>query len=468
MPQARDILGDDERWFTPDRRFYRATRTESPAQFSFLYVDRPELVSQFLNPPKAAGKEGVARFHYQDKSAQSRDYEWSLDGQSGKPLVLPDSDLTVTYEGISRFDPHEMGLGSRLGDAEIPFAQFRVRKGEGAEVLHYGWATLPMFPNVIPSQSGDGGDAQRALVAIDYYLPPEVDPKTNGLFGVIEVLGTPQGSLYYRVFGRGEAGLGENRGSGPVTKGMEIQAFGGNPNQPMSLSFEVEEYLTAGRTKKICEPIVLPKGQMGEGIAAALAEMTVDGHTEDFWVRRSPTLEPNFERVSFPSGDYEVSFDVDRKNLGFSLRLDDFDVGFEPGTEQATRFVSQVRLTDEAEDIHDEPHTIAMNEPLTHRGYTFYQSSYNRHQDPKTLEPDGQFQSVFAVATDPGRHVKYAGCLLVVLGAFVQFYMKAGVFTRGGPVAQTLGGLIAGKRALANGQTPGSGVVVVTESEESL
>jgi hypothetical protein len=468
MPQARDVLTGDEQWFVPDRRFYRATRTESPAQFSFLYVDRPELVAQFLNPPKQSGKEGVARFHYQDRSGQSRDHELRLDGQAGKPVVLPESDLTVTFEGISQFDPRELGLAGRLGDAEIPFAQFRVRKGDGPEVLHYGWATLPMFPSVIPSQGGDDGAPQRALVAIDYYLPPVVDPKTNGLFGVIEVMGTPQGSLYYRVFGRGEQGLGEIRSVGPLTKGKEIAAFGGNPNQPMSLSFEVDEYLPAGRTKKAAEPIVLPKGQMGEGIPAALAEMTVDGHTEQVWIRRSPTLEPVFQHVSFPSGDYEVSFDVDRKNLGFTLRLDDFDVGFEPGTEQATRFVSQVRLTDEAEDIHDQPHTIAMNEPLTHRGYTFYQSNYIRHQDPKTGELDGQFESVFAVATDPGRNTKYFGVFMVVVGAFVQFYMRAGVFTRGGPVAQTLGGLLPRKRLLANGQSPGSGVVVVTESEEAL
>ena len=96
--------------------------------------------------------------------------------------------------------------------------------------------------------------------------------------------------------------------------------------------------------------------------------MTVDGHTEEFWIRRSPSLEPHFQQVSFPSGDYEVAFDVDRKDLGFSLKLDDFDVGFDPGTEQASRFVSQVRMTDEAVGIKDEPHTIQMNEPLDASG----------------------------------------------------------------------------------------------------
>jgi hypothetical protein len=467
MPQKLDILEGEQRWFVPDRRFYRAARTQRPAQFAFMYVDRPELVEHFLNPPKDAGKEGVARIHYQDKAGKDRDFEWRLEGQAGKPLVLPESDLTIVFEDVINFPLGGSGLGGGLGEASIPLAQFKVHKGDGSEVLHYGWASLPMFPNVIPNQRDKDGNPQEALVAIDYYLPPEVDPKTNGLFGVVEVLGTPSGALYYRVFGRGENGLGAVRSVGPVTKGKEILAFGGNPNQPMTISFQVEEYLTAGRSQEICEPIVLPKGEMGNAIPAALAEMTVDGHTREFWIRRSPTLEPVFERVSFPSGNYEVSFDVDRKNVGFSLTLKDFEVGFDPGTQQASRFVSQVELEDEAAGIQDQPHTIAMNEPLTHKGYTFYQSSYNRHLDPKTLEPDGRFQSVFQVATDPGRNIKYAGCLMVVFGAFVQFYMRAGIFTDGGKRERERTAARARKSATVsgNGVSPGSTVAVVNENE---
>jgi cytochrome c biogenesis protein ResB len=283
-------------------------------------------------------------------------------------------------------------------------------------------------------------------------------------------MGTPDGSLYYRVFGRGEQGLGEVRSIGPLRKNQEVLAFGGNPNQPMTISFRVEDYLQAGREKEICEPMQLPKSQMNNSLGAALVDMTVDGHTEEFWIRRSPTLEPLFQRVSFPSGDYEVAFDVDRKDLGFSLKLDDFDVGFDPGTEQASRFVSQVRLNDESRGINEQPHTISMNEPLTHRGYTFYQSSYNRHRDPQTLRETGQFQSVFQVATDPGRSIKYAGCLLVVLGAFVQFYMRAGLFSDGGKREREWAAAKAKakKRAEDNGQEPGSTVTVVSEADETL
>jgi cytochrome c biogenesis protein ResB len=106
--------------------------------------------------------------------------------------------------------------------------------------------------------------------------------------------------------------------------------------------------------------------------------MTVDGHTEEFWIRRSASLDAVYQPVTFPTGAYEIAYDTDRKDLGFELKLDDFEVGFDPGTEKASSFASQVRLTDEAMGIRDKPITISMNEPLTHRQWTFYQSRYER------------------------------------------------------------------------------------------
>jgi hypothetical protein len=73
-----------------------------------------------------------------------------------------------------------------------------------------------------------------------------------------------------------------------------------------------------------------------------------------------------------------------------------------------------------------------MNHPLDHNGYTFYHMRYQPDIDPQTDRPSGRFLSVFQVATNPGRPIIYLGCLGVVLGTFVQFYMRAGVFTDGG------------------------------------
>ena len=80
--------------------------------------------------------------------------------------------------------------------------------------------------------------------------------------------------------------------------------------------------------------------------------------------------------------------------------------------------------------IKDKPITISMNHPLTHRKLTFYQSSYERLRGPDGRET-GDFQSVLQVGYDAGRFLKYLGCALVVLGALLQFTMRAGLFSGG-------------------------------------
>jgi hypothetical protein len=59
-----------------------------------------------------------------------------------------------------------------------------------------------------------------------------------------------------------------------------------------------------------------------------------------------------------------------------------------------------------------------MNEPLKHKGYTFYQSSF---EEDKMGNP---VTSVLTVNYDPGRWLKYIGCLLIVLGSILLFYFK--------------------------------------------
>lgn len=507
---------EQERWLTPHqedlipvfRKLYRVVKKKGPASFAFLYADRPELIDDFVNPPKDSGPAGVVRMRYRDKAGKPRLYEWRLDDAVeakkpadadhdhthddsthanahahahedaakkssdeflGKTVTLPDSDITATFKGVAEIPA---GLDRLLGESEIPVAHFKVRKGDGPEADYYGWALLPMVPSQVPSARGPAEPLGDPAVQLTYFLPPTLDA-ASGRLGLIEILGTPDGTLYHRVFGRGKQGVAEFRSVGPLARGKEVVAFGGVPNMPMTLTFRVDEYLTAGREEEICEPVVLPKGQ--SGLAASLVAMTVkDGDrstTKEFWIRRSPTLDPAPQHVEFPSGEYEVVYDVDRRPVGFSLKLDDFEVGFDPGTQQPSSFVSKVRLTDESMGIKDKPYTISMNEPLTHRGYTFYQSNYSREVDPRTLRETGRFQSVFQVGLDPGRRIKYLGCVLVVFGAFVQFYMRAGLFSDGGKRERARAEARVRKRAGTTNGTPDpvrSDVEVVTESEETL
>ncbi|QEH33372.1 Cytochrome c biogenesis protein Ccs1 [Aquisphaera giovannonii] len=435
MPQAREAFAsEDEQWFALDRRFHRVARSEiggreAPALIAFGYVDRPELIEDFLKPPMDAGPRGLARFRYADKSGKTRVHDLPLRDQEGKTITLPESDLSVTVEKVADFPTSDGGLFRVLGEAAVPVGIFEIRKGDGPAVKHWALASLPMIPNVAPNPDDPSATPPQPLASINLMVVPDLDPKLSGRMGQIEVLAGPDGKLSYRVFGRGKDGKTVLRSSGQVATGKAIPALGGG-DMPMFINFRVDDYLPAGVTRQVYEPLYLPKAQMDQGIPAVLLELSTGDASREVWVRRDDSTDtPAFRPVQLGDRTYQVAYDVDRQPLGFQLKLDKFDVGFMPGTENATKFESQVRLTDDSQGIKERPHLISMNDPMSHRGFTFYQMRYSPVSDPETGQKTGLYQSVLHVGVDPGRPVKYAGCLLLVLGIFLQFTMKAGVFS---------------------------------------
>jgi hypothetical protein len=193
-------------------------------------------------------------------------------------------------------------------------------------------------------------------------------------------------------------------------------------------------------------------------------------------------------------GDQPIltSLNVRETNVGFALKLINFDLEVDPGTKMAGNYTSHIvqvdvrhepeveRLRerfDEASDLakkqatrvelddavtakintqletlkgksQDEQRKIAedsqdmsnlvvtMNRPLDYpdldgRQLRFFQENY--------LAPDKErgtpLGSVFRVNYDPGRPVKYLGSGLIVLGIFLMFYMRAYFFKRPAPGA---------------------------------
>jgi len=433
MAEAQPALAtEDDQWFKLDKRFHRTARSGGmPVLVTFSSVDKPGFLDDFLNPPLKESEIGVARIRYADKEGKERVFDFALETPADKAIELPESDLTVTLEKLAHFPTSEGGLNRIVGENSIPIAMFKIRKGDGEEVDHVAMGSMPMFPNIIPRPGADG-DPPKALASIHLMIPPDLEPGMSGRIGQIDVLEAPDKTLYYRVFGRDKENKPELRNAGPLKVGTWIDAFGGE-NAVMTIGFRVEDFLPAGVEKQIFQPVFLSKGQMDQGIAAARVEMTVGDQTQDVWLQRSESLDkPSFRPVPFGDRLFEVAYDSDRKPLGFDLKLEDFEVGFEPGTEQPTKFVSQVRIDDPAKGIKDQAQTISMNEPITHRGYTFYQMRYSPIVDPRTGQRTGQFQSVFQVGSNPGRSIIYTGCFLIVFGTYVQFYMRAGLFSDGG------------------------------------
>ncbi len=439
-PLQEDNVLDRNQWLVADDLFRHASRDLSPARFSFQYADTPEMVADFLDPP-GEGLRKAARLHYQDKAGKTRSYDWDLEGdggKSGKAVTLPDSDFTATLVEQSRFPDRGGSIAAATGwPGGPPVVKFRVRKGDGPEEVHAGWASLPMGPGYV-GEKGTG-----PLLTVGYFHPP-----LAGGFGVVEVMGTSAGQLSYRVFGR--TGM---VAKGPLEPKTMVRAFGGPGSKaPMSLQFAVEEFLPSGRERFVYEPLELPVGQLSEAIQACLVELTVDGKSKEVWLRRHEGYTSEFTPVKFQGAEYGLCFDNDRLPLGFALELEDLKVGVNPGTKDSASFESKVRLTDESLGIKDQPSVIAMNEPLTHRHYTFYQSRWDKVRD-NDRRPTGQLTSIFQIGYDPGRVVKYTGSLLVVLGAFLQFTMRAGIFTDGGKAERARAAAKAARLA-GKGTTP--------------
>src|SRR5579864_2173284 len=431
MLRESDVFGKDHagsrQWLKARYPGYRSVRVLGPAVIAFQHLDTEEKLNEFLHPPKDLGKQGIAIVHFKDNEGKDRVLELGLEASRDKPQALPNSDLTVTFtetRGLpATIFPNYQEM---IGEEEVEVAVFKVRKGNEPELDHFGWASLPRLPNFVTGTRGahsenPHSENRQELVHIDY-LPP----LSAGRLGQVEVAGMPDGRLFYRVLN--SQGL---KVAGPLEQGKTVPALGGG-DRAMSLTLRVEQYMTSGRERLTFVQRDLPVGELGNGIPAVLAELTVDGETKEVWLQRTRGFEPNFDTVAFPNGrTFQVAYDIDRKPLGFTIALDDFDIGLDPGTQEPSSYRSDIRLSDEEMGIKDKPISISMNNTMSHRGWTFYQSNYNALEDDDGNRT-GQFMSVFQVGHDPGRPLKYSGCVLVVLGAFVQFYMRAGIFTDGG------------------------------------
>jgi protein-S-isoprenylcysteine O-methyltransferase Ste14 len=122
---------------------------------------------------------------------------------------------------------------------------------------------------------------------------------------------------------------------------------------------------------------------------------------------------------------YILAFANRRLNLDFNIKLEKFHVGRYQGTMTASSYESQVNVSDIVGTK-----TISMNEPLKHAGFTFYQSSFSEDERGQPTA------SILSVNRDPGRWVKYVGCLLIVFGSIHLFWFKRKNRQKPSPAAQ--------------------------------
>jgi hypothetical protein len=386
---------------------------------------------------------------------------------------------------------HGKGLVAESGGSEGhgvgPTVEIFVHEKNGSEETKYRivrFAQLPYLPE---------GKHPAGFYAEFYH--PQVR-------GQVDILIGPGDKLAFRAW---QQKLGRVVAAGDLEIGKTVDTFsmGGGENVMRMTPTRFVSSAAGSASSITSTEVVLPqpfdKGDHGDSKCVNLRVSWTDpesGRTEHdtFWLKQNlpePWESARRRQVHETSvgtdRPVKCSYNVKQTEVGFALKLVDFDLEVDPGTKMAANYTSRVIQVDVRDDpevvrlrekvgaardaaqkqaIRDEldrtiqkrtdddlallqgkseteqhklaqskdglaDFVITMNRPLDYpdpagRQLRFFQENYIAPD--KTH--DTQLGSVFRVNYDPGRPVKYLGSGLIVFGIFLMFYMRAYFFKR--------------------------------------
>ena len=172
----------------------------------------------------------------------------------------------------------------------------------------------------------------------------------------------------------------------------------------------LQKFIPSARKKLVNAPA----SQRGSHLAAVRLEIKYRGMTSEVYV-------PGLARitgvpVTGTMGDlaYSLTYGSREIPIPFSLFLKDFQVERYPGSNSPSSFASEVVLVDKELGI-QEDRRIFMNNVLKHRGFRFYQSSYD----------NDEMGTVLSVNKDrAGTFVTYLGYLLLIGGMVLAMFVR--------------------------------------------
>lgn len=405
-------------------------------------------------------------------------------GQSGLAVELVEFDRKNLRVALSIHRANNSGTGNN--EAENPAAE----KSETARTKRVGALVLYGFQTNLDQQDRKNGvygsfwfDPNGSDTEKDNAKKDDVakgDKKTKNIVSrqMLIAAGRPrldiiQGhdrKLYYRTWRAPTVGtIGELPADGSETVVFETGAFnkssdnkkasGRKSDDLIPATVYVERFTPSDRPAVEIRPMPFKKDVVT--LPRVKVRLSVDGNRQEFWLAEKTAAKSTDERRRFVQGGAKNTDDA-RKNtrgaavrlvgdtveLGFSVVLDDFQQRLDPGTSRPSSFSSQVDfITKPGGKIIEEDVMVILNRPVSvtdpdnDRTYRFFQFGFlgpYRPGDWKfdqaaadgSLKGDELYSSTFSVASDPGRQLKYAGCLMIVAGIVVMYYMKAYFFRK--------------------------------------
>ena len=122
--------------------------------------------------------------------------------------------------------------------------------------------------------------------------------------------------------------------------------------------------------------------------------------------------------VFFDNGDkYYLTYGPREEMLPFALKLRAFELERYPGSESPASYASELQVIDHEASF---PYRIFMNNVLDHKGFRFYQASYDTDEQG----------TILSVSQDrPGTYITYFSYTLLTIGMFFTFFVKGSRFS---------------------------------------
>ncbi|MHA7131493.1 cytochrome c biogenesis protein [Algoriphagus namhaensis] len=128
------------------------------------------------------------------------------------------------------------------------------------------------------------------------------------------------------------------------------------------------------------------------------------------------SYKPKWLQFEIAGKNYHLTYGPMAKLLPFSLHLNAFELKRYPGSQSPESYASEVMILDEGEEW---PYRIFMNNVLDHKGYRFYQSSYDSDERG----------TVLSINQDrPGTYLTYFGYFLLSLGMLLTLFAPGSRF----------------------------------------
>lgn len=174
--------------------------------------------------------------------------------------------------------------------------------------------------------------------------------------------------------------------------------------------FVVSSFFMAGDRK-----LVSKKRKIESGSEVALKmEVSVNGQKETKIIQGQKGNEGMPVAFSLKNTEIRIAYGSKKVTLPFSLKLNYFKMSRYPGTDSPESFLSNVQLIDQEKGINSKE-DIYMNHILDHRGYRFFQSSYDQDEQGTYLSVNHDFW---------GTWISYLGYFLLALGMFLTLFSK--------------------------------------------